>query len=143
MCVASWCVRAHAQPPRPQARTPARHASVSRSHAHSHALPHGHAPLPHVCVCICVCVCGCVCVCVCGHACPSRDCRLLTSKLVQGGGRCSNNEERTLNITMLCDMTAGVGTPEIPPSGIVETRKCAYELQVRFAVLCPDLGFRV
>jgi hypothetical protein len=49
---------------------------------------------------------------------------------IQGGGRCSNNVERTLNITMLCDMTAGVGTPELPPAGIVETRKCAYELQV-------------
>ena len=55
---------------------------------------------------------------------------------IQGGGRCSNNVERTLNITMLCDKTAGVGTPELPPSGIVETRKCAYELQVNNLCLC-------
>ena len=56
---------------------------------------------------------------------------------IQGGGRCSNNVERTLNITMLCDMSVGAGYPELPPGGIVEPHKCAYQLQWRSQYACP------
>ena len=56
---------------------------------------------------------------------------------IQGGGWCSNNVQRTLNVTMLCDMTAGAGYPDIPASGIVETHKCAYELVWRSQYACP------
>ena len=56
---------------------------------------------------------------------------------IQGGGWCSNNVQRTLNVTMLCDMTAGAGYPDVPASGIVETHKCAYELVWRSQYACP------
>jgi len=56
---------------------------------------------------------------------------------IQGGGRCSNNQERTLNITMHCDMSAGAGYPELPASGIVEAHKCAYEMVWNTQYACP------
>jgi hypothetical protein len=56
---------------------------------------------------------------------------------IQGGGWCSNNVQRTLNITMRCDMSAGAGYPELPDNGVVETRKCAYELVWWSQYACP------
>ena len=56
---------------------------------------------------------------------------------IQGGEWCANNVQSSLNITMLCDMTAGSGYPEIPANGVVETNKCAYEMVWRSQHACP------
>ena len=56
---------------------------------------------------------------------------------IQGGQVCPNNVHSTLNITMLCDVTAGAGYPESPANGVIETQQCAYELTWRSQYACP------
>jgi hypothetical protein len=55
----------------------------------------------------------------------------------QGGTRCSNGESRSLNVTMLCDRSAGHGEPALFPGSAVEYEKCRYRLLWRTQFACP------
>jgi hypothetical protein len=55
----------------------------------------------------------------------------------QGGSRCSNGQSRSLNITMLCDRSAGRGEPALYPGSAVEYEKCRYHLLWRSQFACP------
>ena len=55
----------------------------------------------------------------------------------EGGTPCSNGNLRSLNITMLCDRSAGPGEPTLYPGSAVEFDKCRYHLLWLSEFACP------
>lgn len=55
----------------------------------------------------------------------------------EGGDLCQNGEQRSLNITMICDRDVGPGQPEVIPGTAVEDEKCRYNLVWRSQHACP------
>ena len=54
-----------------------------------------------------------------------------------GGAACPNGRHRAMNITVKCDLTAGVSTPTKPSSGLVENELCLYNLDWKSRYGCP------
>eukprot|EP00698_Gefionella_okellyi_P006074 TRINITY_DN15540_c0_g1_i1.p1 TRINITY_DN15540_c0_g1~~TRINITY_DN15540_c0_g1_i1.p1 ORF type:complete len:993 (-),score=135.81 TRINITY_DN15540_c0_g1_i1:53-2974(-) len=53
------------------------------------------------------------------------------------GDACSKIGPRSSNITLICDMMAGVGSPTVPQGNVVEASTCRYNFEWRSIYACP------